>query len=128
MDERQLVKEFQPEVTSSAHITTRPSLVSAAASQATAVSDVGNNNNNHPTNPVLVSAGTTDTAITQGNVAGKGSSPKNLCQREDITNDKKSLLECVCHLFIVGDAIAFDDRRWSTSRVSARLFSATFWS
>ena len=82
MDERKSDKGYQPEVTSSAHITHPPreSAVAgnvAAASTSVAIPPAKDaigvvSSASNPTNPVLVSAGTTDTAISQGNVAGMG--------------------------------------------------------
>ena len=64
MDERRSDKGFQPEVTSSAQVTGQP-LESAVVSSVATASFCAN-----APNPVLVSAGTTDTASSQGIVEG----------------------------------------------------------
>ena len=74
MDERRSEKGYQPEVTSSARVI-RPPLEQAASAANIIASHVAGDppgsvgtvsHSNDPTNPVLVSAGTTDTAPTAG--------------------------------------------------------------
>ena len=74
MDERRSEKGYQPEVTSSAHVIRPPLEQAASAANITAshvaddpLASVGTvSHSNDPSNPVLVSAGTTDTAHTAG--------------------------------------------------------------